>query len=218
MADAQGPDGPSTTAAERNGPPAGTESATRAGADAPGLVRPEPATYSVFVQYRSRRLTMRRHLPTLDHAVALARELRNLRFHDRDHVLVIDDRSGEVVRDTTEPRSERGAAREDVGPAGTERSSAPEPGRRRAASEGARLSRSGASHPAAELARAARLAEDAYDQQLAAVDRHLERMRRAGAPEAGIAALAAAREEMRQAFRLAIRSSREALAVLERDG
>lgn len=205
MADAQGPDGPSTTAAGRNGPPAATEGDARVGEDAPGLARPEPATYSVFVQYRSRRLTMRRHLPTLDRAVALARELRNLRFHDRDHVLVIDDRSGEVVHETTDPRADDGA-----GPRGSG-----EPADLRRSSE--RGSPSGSSHPAAELARAARIAEDAFEQQLASLDRHLDRMRRAGAPERGIAALAAAREEMRHAFRIAIRASREALALLERE-
>jgi len=55
------------------------------------------ASYSVFVRFRRKRLTLSRGIRSLDAALAFADRLRRERFHDPDSILVIDDRSGEAV-------------------------------------------------------------------------------------------------------------------------
>jgi hypothetical protein len=52
----------------------------------------------VFVRFRGRRLTAARGL-SLQQALRFAARMRAERFHDRDHVMVVDERSGEMVDD-----------------------------------------------------------------------------------------------------------------------
>jgi hypothetical protein len=53
--------------------------------------------YSVFVTYRKRRLTLKRGLPTLEAAARFTEELKRSRFHERDDIIIVDERSGETV-------------------------------------------------------------------------------------------------------------------------
>jgi hypothetical protein len=54
-------------------------------------------TYTVFARFRRTRLTLGRALPSLDSALAFARQVRSVRFHDPEHVFVVDDETGETV-------------------------------------------------------------------------------------------------------------------------
>lgn len=56
-----------------------------------------PESYSVFVKFRHRRLTLMRRIPTLANASEFADRIRSLRFHDPESVFIVDDRSGEIV-------------------------------------------------------------------------------------------------------------------------
>jgi hypothetical protein len=56
-----------------------------------------PESYSVFVKFRHRRLTLMRRIPTLANATEFAERIRSLRFHDPDSVFIVDDRTGEIV-------------------------------------------------------------------------------------------------------------------------
>lgn len=67
-----------------------------------------PATFSVIVRWRGRRLTLRRGEPDLPTALAFAEAMRRDRFHDTDAVVVVDDATGAVVgteREAVPPRA-----------------------------------------------------------------------------------------------------------------
>jgi hypothetical protein len=54
-------------------------------------------TYTVFTRFRRTRLTLGRALPTLEAALSFAKQVRAVRFHDPEHVFVVDDETGETV-------------------------------------------------------------------------------------------------------------------------
>jgi len=54
-------------------------------------------TYSVFTRFRRSRLALGRGMPTVEVAIAFANRVRQVRFHDPDHVFVVDDETGAVV-------------------------------------------------------------------------------------------------------------------------
>jgi hypothetical protein len=54
-------------------------------------------TYSVFVKFKHRRLTLRRKIPNLSAAIQFADDIRAVRFHDPESVFVVLDRTGEIV-------------------------------------------------------------------------------------------------------------------------
>jgi hypothetical protein len=59
-----------------------------------------PATYSVYVQFRHRRLTLRRRIPSLASASAFVHSVRATRFRDPDSVFIVHDGTGELVEPT----------------------------------------------------------------------------------------------------------------------
>src|SRR5690348_6350508 len=65
--------------------------------------KPRATTYSVFVRFKHRRLTLARGLASLERAIAFASGLRQQRFHDPEAVMVIDDAKGEAVPFTSAP-------------------------------------------------------------------------------------------------------------------
>jgi hypothetical protein len=67
--------------------------------DPPGA----PATYGVFVRFRQKRLALRRGIPCIEDAVAIAEALRAERLHGRDDVFVARERDGEAVTAADEP-------------------------------------------------------------------------------------------------------------------
>ena len=63
--------------------------------------RPYSTGVSVFARFRRTRLTLARALPSLDSALAFARQVRSVRFHDPEHVFVVDDETGETMAEPT---------------------------------------------------------------------------------------------------------------------
>lgn len=55
-----------------------------------------PVTYSVFVRFRKKRLTMSRPT-TLATALRLAADMRLGRFHGAEDIMVVNDSTGEIV-------------------------------------------------------------------------------------------------------------------------
>jgi hypothetical protein len=66
--------------------------------------KPIRKTFTVFARFRRTRLTLGRALPTLEAALGFARQVRSVRFHDPEHVFVVDDETGETVIETAEAR------------------------------------------------------------------------------------------------------------------
>ena len=58
---------------------------------------PKPSSYGIYVRFRRSRLALRRGVPELADALALAEELRASRFHDRGDIFVVKEPEGTVV-------------------------------------------------------------------------------------------------------------------------
>jgi hypothetical protein len=67
--------------------------------------RSDAPTYGVFVRFRRQRLTLRRHLPTLEEGLAFAREIRTLRFHNPDRVILVRETDDAIVDEPIAPVS-----------------------------------------------------------------------------------------------------------------
>src|SRR4051812_33645082 len=57
----------------------------------------KPPSFSVYASFRSTRLVLRRRLGTFAEAAAYRREIAALRMHSRDNLLIVDDRTGDVI-------------------------------------------------------------------------------------------------------------------------
>jgi hypothetical protein len=58
---------------------------------------PKSPSYSIFVRFRRSRLALRRGIPRLEDALAIAEQMRAARFHDRSGVFVVREPEGTVI-------------------------------------------------------------------------------------------------------------------------